>query len=94
MTPMPNHCNECDKPVVDWDEHARICAEFSSEEANQLLGFLKNRDKFVTFEVLEPFNWKEISTEIEDQFLQRYGKEISVRIREYDTSHLKKGKIK
>ena len=82
MTPMPNHCNECDKPVVDWDEHARICEEFAS------------RDKFITFEVSEPFNWKEISTEIEDQFLQRYGKEISVRIREYDTSHLKKGKIK
>jgi len=49
MTPMPNHCNECDKPVVDWDEHARICEEFSSEEANQLLGFLKN---MVQLEVL------------------------------------------
>ena len=79
MTPMPNHCDECDKPVVDWLEHARICEEFAS------------RDKFVAFEVSEPFNWKEISTEIEDQFLQRFGKEISVRIREYDTIHLKKG---
>ena len=79
MTPMPNHCDECDKPVVDWDEHARICEEFAS------------RDKFLAFEVSEPFNWKEISTEIEDQFLQRFGKEISVRIREYDTIHLKKG---
>ena len=38
MTPMPNHCNECDKPVVDWDEHARVCEEFAS------------RDKFITFE--------------------------------------------
>ena len=79
MAPMPNHCDECDKPVVDWFEHARICEEFAS------------RDKFVAFEISEPFNWKEISTAIEDQFLQRFGKEISVRIREYDTIHLKKG---
>ena len=44
----------------------------------------------VTFEVTEPFNWKEISTEIEDYFLKNYGKELFVRIREYDTSHLTK----